>query len=445
MSDSETKNGKELLNTWKEIAAYLDCDVKTCQRWEKQRALPIRRIGGVKSGRAYAYRRELDAWLKHWKGKTAQDLSDPPKKKSFSRPPVPLILLAAPILTAAFFLLSPPKQPADFRIEGDTLVILNAKGRLLWRHRTGIPKLQDEAYYRSRFQNRIFDWDTGLPHLPLIVIDDLDGNGRNDVLFSPQAKDGLGTGRLDCFDARGRLKWTIETGREHIYGDILYSADHVIHGILVANLDGEREKEIVVISNHFRYFPTRLMIFGHNGDLLGDYWHSGRINDILIQDLDGDGHPEILAAGINNEHNKAFFLVFDGRRVGGFSPQINDYYRSRNHTEGTERFYLLFPRTDADLRKDKTETVQYMEILKNGRISLTTQLSGLDFEFDPDLKPAGVKTSHRFDRLQAEAVREGWITRPMTAKEVEALAGEILYWTGSGWSKRSPEAGFPPV
>ena len=355
------------------------------------------------------------------------------------------MIFAAPILTAAFFLLSPPKQPADFRIEGDTLVILNAKGRLLWRHRTGIPKLQDEAYYRSRFQNRIFDWDTGLPHLPLIVIDDLDGNGRNDVLFSPQAKDGLGTGRLDCFDARGRLKWTIETGREHIYGDILYSADHAIHGILVANLDGEREKEIVVISNHFRYFPTRLMIFGHNGDLLGDYWHSGRINDILIRDLDGDGHPEILAAGINNEHNKAFFLVFDGRRVGGFSPQINDYYRSRNHTEGTERLYLIFPRTDADLRKEKTETVQYMEILKNGRISLSTQISGLDFEFDPDLKPAGVKTSHRFDRLQAEAVREGWITRPMTAKEVEALAGEILYWTGSGWIKRSPEAGFPPV
>ena len=71
MSGDDKKSDKELLNTWKEIAAYLDCDVKTCQRWEKQRALPIRRIGGVKSGRAYAYRRELDAWLKQWEGKTA--------------------------------------------------------------------------------------------------------------------------------------------------------------------------------------------------------------------------------------------------------------------------------------------------------------------------------------------------------------------------------------
>jgi hypothetical protein len=445
MSGEDTKSGKELLNTWKEIAAYLDCDVKTCQRWEKQRALPIRRIGGVKSGRAYAYRRELDAWLKRWEGKTTPDLSDPPLKKSFSRPPVRLILLATPILTAAFLLMSPPKQPVDFHIEGDTLVILNARGRELWRRRTGVPNLQDEAFYRKNFQNRIVDRDKLRAHLPFIVIDDIDGDGRNEVLFSLHTKGEMGGGRLDCFNSRGRLKWTLETGVERVYGDIRYSADHIIYGILVDNLDDSREKEIVVLSGHYKYFPSRLLVLKHNGGILGDYWHSGRINDILIRDLDGDGHPEILAAGINNEYRKGFFLVFDGRRVGGSSPQIEGYYRSDNHLEGTERIYLLLPRTEADLQTEQVESVRFIDILRNGRIALTTHISGLDFEFGADLKAAGINTSHLFDRLQSEAVRMGWIDRPMTAKEVEALAGEILYWTGSDWSKRSPAAGFPAV
>ena len=445
MSGDDTKSGKELLNTWKEIAAYLDCDAKTCQRWEKQRALPIRRIGGVKSGRAYAYRRELDAWLKHWEGKTSPDSLEAPPKKSFSRPAFRLLIFAVPILTAAFFLMSPPRQPADFRIEGDALVILNARGRELWRRRTGIPKLQDEAFYRQNFQNRIVDRDTERVHLPFIVIDDIDGNGQNEVLFSLHTKGEMGGGRLDCFNARGRLKWTLETGLEHAYGDIRYSADYIIYGILMENFDGGREKEIVILSGHYKYFPTRLMVLKHNGDILGDYWHSGRINDILIRDLDGDGHPEILAAGINNEYRKGFFLVFDGRRVGGFSPQIKNYYRSDNHSEGTERLYLLLPRTAADLQTEQVESVKFIDILRNGRISLTTHISGLDFEFGADLKPAGVNTSHRFDRLQAEAVREGRITRPMTAKEVEALAGQILYWTGSSWGKPPPESGFPPI
>jgi len=33
-----------LLRSWKEIAAYLGCDIKTCGRWEKEADLPIRRI-----------------------------------------------------------------------------------------------------------------------------------------------------------------------------------------------------------------------------------------------------------------------------------------------------------------------------------------------------------------------------------------------------------------
>ena len=50
------------LDSWKEIAAYLDRDVTTVQRWEKSEAMPVHRHVHHKSSSVYALTSELDAW-----------------------------------------------------------------------------------------------------------------------------------------------------------------------------------------------------------------------------------------------------------------------------------------------------------------------------------------------------------------------------------------------
>ena len=50
------------LESWKEIAAYLDRDVTTVQRWEKREGMPVHRHLHDRSGSVYAYSSELDAW-----------------------------------------------------------------------------------------------------------------------------------------------------------------------------------------------------------------------------------------------------------------------------------------------------------------------------------------------------------------------------------------------
>ena len=50
------------LNSWKEIAVYLDRDVTTVQRWEKRENMPVHRHLHDKKGSVYAFRTELDAW-----------------------------------------------------------------------------------------------------------------------------------------------------------------------------------------------------------------------------------------------------------------------------------------------------------------------------------------------------------------------------------------------
>ena len=57
------KTSDRRLNSWKEIATYLNRDVTTVQRWEKREAMPVHRHVHDKRGSVYALVPELDAWL----------------------------------------------------------------------------------------------------------------------------------------------------------------------------------------------------------------------------------------------------------------------------------------------------------------------------------------------------------------------------------------------
>src|ERR1700680_4357649 len=55
-------SGGKRLSSWKEIAAYLQKDVRTVQRWEKNERLPVHRKPHDKLSSVYAYESELEAW-----------------------------------------------------------------------------------------------------------------------------------------------------------------------------------------------------------------------------------------------------------------------------------------------------------------------------------------------------------------------------------------------
>ena len=57
------------LDSWKEIAAYLEREVRTVQRWEKKEGLPVHRQIHEKLGTVYAYKSEIDAW---WRERSAK-------------------------------------------------------------------------------------------------------------------------------------------------------------------------------------------------------------------------------------------------------------------------------------------------------------------------------------------------------------------------------------
>ena len=74
-----TRPSEDRLDSWKEIAAYLNRDVTTVQRWEKREGMPVHRHVHDKMGSVYASRAELDAWARSRSLRTApENESDAP-------------------------------------------------------------------------------------------------------------------------------------------------------------------------------------------------------------------------------------------------------------------------------------------------------------------------------------------------------------------------------
>ena len=55
-----------ILNSWKEIAAYLQRGVRTVQRWHLGLGLPVHKLGKSLRSPVFAYRAEVEDWMQTW-------------------------------------------------------------------------------------------------------------------------------------------------------------------------------------------------------------------------------------------------------------------------------------------------------------------------------------------------------------------------------------------
>ncbi len=98
-SPSPSVNPQEdRLDSWKEIAAYLNRDVTTVQRWEKREGMPVHRHQHDRIGSIHASRAELDLWVRSRQVREDQTQGEandaPPEAPTPTPQPVPY---AAPV------------------------------------------------------------------------------------------------------------------------------------------------------------------------------------------------------------------------------------------------------------------------------------------------------------------------------------------------------------
>jgi hypothetical protein len=449
------ENGNGRLVSWKEIAAYLGVDVRTCLRWEKERGLPVHRPGGKPGPRVMAWEKELDDWLagaaKSGDGGPTGAPEDAAKAGAATGPGSGRIRkghwLAASALAAAalgligYGFLSRDRVPADFRIDGSKLIILNKAKQDLWAFDTQIKDLPSEADYRKTFQRRRWDDALDFSYPSSLIIDDLDADGRVEVLFTPHSDKSPYNRKLYCFDHRGQRKWAepFEGGREMVFGKKPFSRDYTT-SFEAADIDGDGRREIIVFSDQIPDWPTQLTILGSDGRRRGEYWNCGRFLDMAITDLNGDGHLEILLGGVHNESRRAFLAVLDPAAVSGMSPILGTMpesaqYRNAALAAGSENAYILFPPSDIDPYGSIMTILSKIEVIGNGRIRGMIARTNLLYDLDPrTLACMDITFSNLFKQRRDEAIRIGKARGSLDEAYARNLKNGFLYWTGRGWT-----------
>jgi hypothetical protein len=428
----ETESKTNILRSWKEIAAYLGYDQRTCYRWEQKFGMPVHRAeGGASKSHVVAYKDELDRWFQATFKNSNRRV---PLKKAGRRAARWALFGLLPCALGALLLFHSKSalstQPVDFAIKGSTLIILGEDGKELWRHDTKIDGLADENFYRTYFQ--AVDAAVTSIRLPSLVIKDINGDGRSEVLFAVQKRDDTyGEGDLYCFDSKGRDLWHFSAGREMRFGGRTYSDDYRIYGFSLHDFNGDRRQEIAVISYQYPQWPCQLALLDCRGRELGEFWNSGYLVDICYHDLDGDGREEMIAGGVDNEFGGCL-IVFDPERIEGCSPQTGEF-RSDELRAGSEKYYVRFPRSDISLALgDIVEGLLHFGITNNKRIVAYT-IYNLGFEFDFRLRCLNVDWGHGFMIRHNQLAAAGKIRSALDAAYREAFRRAIRYWDGSKW------------
>ncbi len=83
------KTPEKWLDSWKAIAAYLNRDVTTVQRWEKREGMPVHRHVHAKRGSVYALPEELDNWIQSRSGRSVQTVEKSEAENSVAAPDAP--------------------------------------------------------------------------------------------------------------------------------------------------------------------------------------------------------------------------------------------------------------------------------------------------------------------------------------------------------------------
>ena len=430
-----------LLRSWKEIASYLGVDERTCARWEHTFSMPVHRAGeGSTKSHVFAYRDELDRWFRETfpvsgdRQAPGETPAAPPRRGFLRRTAVLAVMVV--VVVAVFLAIKgmlpktgAPGPPADFHLRGTKLAVLDEFGKELWVKDLHVEGLREEEDYRMCFQ--VASGMKGAENLPWIAIKDIDGDGRNETLFAVKRKtDAYGEGILICFDSEGNEKWRFAAGREMTYQGRVCSADYRLLGFKLHDINGDGRQEVFVVAFQYPWEPCQLAVLDSRGSLIGEFWNAGYFRDIVFADLDGDGHEELYAAGVNNEYGGGCVAVFDPADVHGASPQ-GAGFSFAGLTGGSELYYLDFPRTDVSLADGAIVAGHVrLDVTSNKRIQVLSHMN-LIYELGKGMRCLNVRGGHGFVRAYNRLKVQGKVRSTLDDAYYEAIRKNIRYWNGT--------------
>jgi hypothetical protein len=118
--------------------------------------------------------------------------------------------------------------------------------------------------------------------------------------------DGERPGTVLAYDMSGNIQWEYSANKDAYNGP---TANFKIRRVTIDNILNNGELQVVFSSQKTDWYPSELVLLNAKGELLGSYWNSGFIYDVIPWDFDGDGIKELVVSAVNN--NLGYVVVND--------------------------------------------------------------------------------------------------------------------------------------
>ena len=425
-------NGQpQRLDSWKEIADYLDRDVRTAMRWAKSHGLPVRRIAG--RGRSvFAFAHEIDDWLAGQPETGSPEIATPPAAAPAPAPAAArhsrrfaiAALLLCGVAGAAFWLAwrTPPAGPA-LRVEmtpaGVTLSDARGGSRALLRFDPALSVV--------------------LPRQPASRILDVDADGVPDVLVGVSYFDNTNdrtvrSGELLNLSTFGDVRW------KFIFDDALAFQQERFAGPW-AITDWQAgpaasPSRIAIAAHHAMWWASMAAVLDHTGRRLGTFVNPGWLESLLWIDRD-----RLAVAGFSNARDAAMLAIVDATRPDSQAPGTGGtQYACTSCTGGAPLFYATFPRSELNvLTGSRFNRAQAAWL--DGRLVITTiEIPGdslaatAHYEFDENLRLVRAQYDDAYWDAHRRLEREGRLAHGRETCPQQNGPPAIEVWdAGEGW------------
>ncbi len=423
---------RDRLSSWKEISEFLHCDIKTAQRWERERGLPVRRVPGGRKGSVFAYRSELDGWL-HGDREPLPKPEPRSARPAWKRRAV-IGVGAGTILAgvAGLVLRRGHRRIERVAIAGSTVTAYDSRGGALWDYELPQAAIQT-------------GWETSSDHPKnwRIRIADFDGDGRQSVLMvvsyrgvnlSDPTKD-----EVLMLSNDGSLRWryAVEPNLLDRGGgkfEQLWSVSDIILTSAGKGMD------IWASIRHHQRWPACVMHFDAGGThelRFTNYGHIYKLGTMRV-----NGERLVLAGGISNVHNTSCLAIFGADDAPCAAPADDPprfgYY---NTPKGRPRHFILFPSSELNAPSNRRYN-QLLSLTEVGSLLRVEIREGQPpcyyiYEFAADLKPRVVRQSDECATLHQGLEKSGALNHRFGPECPELAKPVALDWwqPSTGWRK----------
>lgn len=331
------------LDSWKAIAEYLNRDIRTLRRWQV-RGLPVRRVPGGRGNSVFAFKSEVEEWLRASGPEQPQAVAVSPTLESPAPVPAstasvtsktalpfPRRWLAAAVVFAVIFFgwrtFAPNAAPQqlDVRMTGNAVVATGPAGDVIWRY--DFPP--DIVNFPAELvgSTRVVDG----PRAAIFAMTHVQSANPDNVLMN---------GVLRQFSMQGRLQGTFEFNDSWTFAGTTYQSPWAITDSQINDAFGRRQ--VAVSGHHLTWWPGVVSILDERLQRLGTFVNSGWVDGLRWISPDRLG-----IAGFSEALNGGMFGVLDTHGIDGASPEApGTKYVCDNCGPGRPVVYFVFPRSE---------------------------------------------------------------------------------------------------